>query len=260
MTGFASVFVDGVEMADGRIGIFAIDATTGQARLRGTAEQSTTLPASAGGGTVWALSIGGNSDSETLYYEFEDASGAVVPMAETSTYVANGFLGTVGTPLALTNLAGGCSGTPLSASPPPAAPPTMPLGPSRSSIARATSGNGYCPTPPCAAPLLGDVGRTTVGGTDARSGATFLANENIYGPFEAGFQAQQNHVLRGLGCTDPALGHVAGGFDTRTAEAVVASGCGISLPRVDGSEYVSLLDECGGHTREYHFHERYARP
>ena len=36
-----------------------------------------------------------------------------------------------------------------------------------------------------AASLLGDVALTTVGGTDARTGNTFLAGENIYGPFEA---------------------------------------------------------------------------
>jgi hypothetical protein len=41
-----------------------------------------------------------------------------------------------------------------------------------------------------------------------------------------------------------------------TAEAMVANNCGITLPRVDGNAYVSLLDECGGHTAEYHFHER----
>ena len=35
--------------------------------------------------------------------------------------------------------------------------------------------------------------------------------------------------------------------------------CGVTLPRVvddSASGYISLLDECGGHTTEYHFHER----
>ena len=35
----------------------------------------------------------------------------------------------------------------------------------------------------------------------------------------------------------------------------VAAQCSIELPRIDGSQYISLLDECGGHTHEYHFHE-----
>jgi hypothetical protein len=97
--------------------------------------------------------------------------------------------------------------------------------------------------------LLGDVGRTTVGGTDARSGTTFLAGENIYGPLEAGFGAQQNNLLSALGCTDPTHGHVVGGIDLTTAEGIIANGCGITLPRIEGNSYVSLLDECGGHTQ-----------
>jgi len=36
----------------------------------------------------------------------------------------------------------------------------------------------------------------------------------------------------------------------------VAHQCGITLPRTEGGQYISLLDECGGHTQEYHFHER----
>jgi hypothetical protein len=107
-----------------------------------------------------------------------------------------------------------------------------------------------CTNPPCAAPLLGDIGRTTVGGTDARTGTTFLANENVYGPFENGFGSQQDNILAGLGCSPGSLGHVAGGIDTRTAEQMVARQCGIVLPRVEGNQYISLLDECGGHTRE----------
>ena len=79
----------------------------------------------------------------------------------------------------------------------------------------------------------------------------------ILGPFEAGFSSMQNFILEGLGCSDGELGHVAGGVDTATAEKMVATQCGITLPRTDANGLrVSLLDSCGGHTREYHFHER----
>ena len=39
----------------------------------------------------------------------------------------------------------------------------------------------------------------------------------------------------------------ARGFDTQTAEAMVAHDCGVQLPRWEAGRYVSLLDECGGH-------------
>ena len=107
-----------------------------------------------------------------------------------------------------------------------------------------------------AASLLGDVAKTTVTGTDARSGKKFPVGENIYGPFEAGFTSRQNGILERLGCADGNDGHVAGGIDTHTAEQMVAAQCGITLPRVEGDSYISLIDECGGHTNEYHFHER----
>lgn len=97
---------------------------------------------------------------------------------------------------------------------------------------------------------------TTVGGVDARTSKTFLAGENIYGPFEAGFSSQQDSQLAGLGCNPPSAGYVDGGIDTQTAEAVIAQSCSVVLPRIENGEYKSLLDECGGHTNEYHFHER----
>ena len=170
-----------------------------------------------------------------------------------------------------------------------------------------------CTGTPCWASLLGDVGLTTVAGTDARSGDAFPVGENIYGPFEAGFTVAQNNILQSLGCSgDGSAGHVPGGIDTKSAEQMIAAQCSITLPRcssagcvwvnhvndnpgqrtcecVDpadacrrngncpdepacdpanaagagtarpcptGDTYISLLDECGGHTTEYHFHER----
>lgn len=107
-----------------------------------------------------------------------------------------------------------------------------------------------------AASMLGDVGMTTVSGVDERTGTQFSPGENIYGPFEAGFTDTQNNILESLGCSDGSLGHVAGGIDTHTAEQMVAHQCSIDLPRIEGDLYISLLDECGGHTNEYHFHQR----
>jgi hypothetical protein len=104
--------------------------------------------------------------------------------------------------------------------------------------------------------MLGDVAKTVVTGTDARTNKAFSVGENVYGPYEAGFTSQQDFILEGLGCSQGSLGHVAGGIDTQTAEQMVAYQCSITLPRVEGDTYVSLLDECGGHTQEYHFHER----
>ena len=92
----------------------------------------------------------------------------------------------------------------------------------------------------------------------AREGATTnrgQVGENIFGPFEAGFTARQNGILESLGCEDGSLGHVAGGIDTHTAEQMVAAQCDITLPRWENGQYVSLLDQCGGHTA-YQFHEK----
>lgn len=107
-----------------------------------------------------------------------------------------------------------------------------------------------------AAPLLGDVGFTTVGGVQGPK--TFVAGENIYGPFEAGFDSAQKDILEGLGCTDASKGYVQGGIDTYTAEQMVAESCDVTLPRTEGDKYIGLLDQCGGHTREYHFHESFS--
>lgn len=115
-------------------------------------------------------------------------------------------------------------------------------------------------TTPATAALLGDVATTTVQGSctscQMATNGLFPIGENIYGPYEAGFAAQQDFILEGLGCSPGSLGRLAGGIDTKTAEAMVAYQCNITLPRYDDGSYVSLLDECGGHTKEYHFHER----
>ena len=98
-------------------------------------------------------------------------------------------------------------------------------------------GGSSCTALPCAASLLGDVALTTVAGT-GMDGATFAVGENIFGPFEAGFGAQQDFILKELGCTDAnvASAYVEGGVDTSTAEQIVAKACGVTLPRTESSE------------------------
>lgn len=108
------------------------------------------------------------------------------------------------------------------------------------------------------APLLGRVGTTTASGliTHTQNPYTLAAGQSIFGPFEAGFSSAQDFILESLGCSDGSLGHVPGGIDTHMAEQMVATQCGITLPRYNANGIrISLLDECGGHTR-YHFHER----
>ena len=95
-----------------------------------------------------------------------------------------------------------------------------------------SSSSSACTTPPCAASALGDVGLTTVAGTDTRTGLTLAAGENLYGPFEAGFSSAQDSILGDLGCNPGSLGHVVGGIDTYTAEQMVAFQCSVTLPRV----------------------------
>jgi len=55
---------------------------------------------------------------------------------------------------------------------------------------------------PNAAPLLGDVGFTTVSSADGR----IQVGEDIYGPFEAGFGSEQDFVLQRVGVPTPATG------------------------------------------------------
>ena len=111
-----------------------------------------------------------------------------------------------------------------------------------------------CATP-SALPSLRNAIRPRAPLAEPSTGQYFAAGEDIYGPFEAGFSSRQDFVLAGLGCAS-GKGYVDGGIDTMTAEALIAEECGVELPRYEGDRYISLLDECGGHTREYHFHER----
>lgn len=143
------------------------------------------------------------------------------------------------------------------AMPYPSGTTVCPSGPPGGGGGAGGTGGSSAPTSTSAhaAALLGNVGKTTATGTDARTNKSFTVGQDLYGPFEAGFGSQQDSILQSLGCSTGSLGYVAGGIDTQTAEQMVAKGCGITLPRVSGNQYVSLLDECGGHT-QYHFHER----
>ena len=87
------------------------------------------------------------------------------------------------------------------------------------------------------------------------TGVAFAAGENIYGPFEAVFSAQQDNIISNWGCSPASLAYdTAGGLDLGTATAKVASACGVELPRISGGEYVGIVGSCGGHTGDYHFH------
>jgi hypothetical protein len=104
------------------------------------------------------------------------------------------------------------------------------------------------------AACLGNVALTVLASIDG----SLHISEDVYGPFEDGFNvfAMQGDIMRavtGNGCAID----IPGGIDTHTAEQMLAHGCNVTLPRFDssGNRY-SLLDACGGHTQEYHFHER----
>jgi len=130
--------------------------------------------------------------------------------------------------------------------------------------------NPTCASPPCKAATLGDVGCSTLSGTEDYSngfiskGGTVAAaattgGGHIYGPFEAGFAEQQKSIIEGLGCTDATVAYdAAGGTDIGTAEAAIAAHCGISLPRLEGDKWISIVGPCGGHTSDYHFHRAFA--
>ncbi len=113
--------------------------------------------------------------------------------------------------------------------------------------------------------LLGDVALTVVSGFATQenganvgtAGATRIAGENIYGPFEAGFGPTQNMVITGqMGCTpDTSLCYSEGGSDVTIAEKICAYNCDITLPRTEDGKYYGFLDNCGGHTQAYHYHK-----
>ena len=111
--------------------------------------------------------------------------------------------------------------------------------------------------------LRGDVGCTTRASgalsyaheISETAGSTIATNAHIYGPFEAGFSAQQDNIISNWGCSPASLAYdTAGGLDLGTATAKVASACGVELPRISGGEYVGIVGSCGGHTGDYHFH------
>jgi len=87
-----------------------------------------------------------------------------------------------------------------------------------------------------AAPQTGNVAVTTVG-TTAYPSAT-----NIYGPFEGGFGSAE---LQAFGCSPNALPSVPPGIDSFTSEQMIATSCGVELPRVENGAHIGVLDECG---------------
>ena len=112
-----------------------------------------------------------------------------------------------------------------------------------------------CSNPPCAAALLGEVARTTARGIDAQTGKVFNIGGSVHGPFEARLNSSAQGMLSRLGCAH-GQGYVEGGIDTQTAEQSIAQSCNVVLPRLEGSSYISLLDECGSQIDGSHFHER----
>lgn len=94
------------------------------------------------------------------------------------------------------------------------------------------------------------------------SPSSLSPGENIFGPFEAGFGEQQANIITNLAggespcAADASKGYIPGGCDVRTAEQIFSKGCGVTVPRIDAGEYISLLDYCGGHTKDYHIHEK----
>lgn len=112
-----------------------------------------------------------------------------------------------------------------------------------------------------AASLLGNVGLTTVAGVeksgDLGQNAELPIGTNVVGPFEAGFTSMQDNILSALGC-ETGKGYVAGGIDTDLAQKMVAKDCGVELPRWEGDTHIGLIGSCGGHTKDYHFHEKFS--
>ena len=84
-------------------------------------------------------------------------------------------------------------------------------GPSPPSGGTAGCTNPSCSSPPCAAPLLGDVGCTSVAGMETYNhemlsiGDTISSGAHIFGPFEAGFTSQQDNIISTWGCSTPSV-------------------------------------------------------
>merc|ERR1719446_885669 len=102
------------------------------------------------------------------------------------------------------------------------------------------------------APKYGDVGCTTVEGTEpyshelAQAGDVLPVNTHIYGPFEAGFGERQRGIIEGWGCTDPtSVYDEAGGIGVDIAERKVAYVCNVQLPRFENGKYIGFVAACG---------------
>jgi len=124
--------------------------------------------------------------------------------------------------------------------------------------------------------LLGAVAKATVSGDIAYSHNfdgphSTSSGEDIVGPFEAGFSEMQDNIIEGnFGCSDPSKCYSDGGTDTKIAQASCAHLCEIDLPKCETASgdavdcadadfatdvRFAFLDTCGGHTRQYHFHQ-----
>ena len=109
---------------------------------------------------------------------------------------------------------------------------------------------------PWSAPVYGAIGETFAQGRDL-DGMVHPANTEIFGPFLTAISSKQNaELLAWLGC--PAgVGSVPAGVDSSTAEQVIAAQCNLQLPRItENGARIGLLSECGGHGKNFHFHER----
>lgn len=107
------------------------------------------------------------------------------------------------------------------------------------------------------APLRGNIGCMDMNVLAKRPKAGSQDADNVYGPMEAGFSANQPPMMSCLGSHS-----VSAGVDTHVAELMVAYWCGTDPTSMTASAFrswasqVGGLDECGGHAMPYHYHER----
>ncbi len=99
-----------------------------------------------------------------------------------------------------------------------------------------------------AAPLLGEIGVTTVGAKDVYSGVNFPVGTTIAGPYEAGFDSLIDPLLTWLGCSPSSKGYISGGINTQTALEILNFNCGADLPTVANGVYKSLMFANGAHS------------